>query len=163
MMKAYTVQIAGGAIAAFFAVIPLTTSAEEMMCTMQYQPVCGARTVQCIKAPCHPVYETFGNRCVLDNADAVYIHDGECTDAETGPYIPAPTKPTNTVPKAKTTNAVKIAIDGVPLTSVNVDLSNTDTDLAADAVVKQVEQQNDNKIVSLWRGLWTRVSTWLGL
>lgn len=160
-MKAYTLYTVGGAIATVLAMLPITTSAEAMMCTMQYQPVCGARTVQCIKAPCHPVYETFGNKCVLDNADAVYIHEGECTDTETGPYIPAQTKPANTVQKAKTTNAVKIAIDGVPLTSVNVDLSNTDTDLAADAVVQQSAQQDDNKIVSFWKGLWTRVSTWL--
>jgi len=53
--------------------------AEPMMCTMDYTPVCGKAQVQCIKAPCYPIYQTYGNKCSL-NADkkATYVKDGEC-------------------------------------------------------------------------------------
>lgn len=144
----------GSLVATFLLIVPAISGAEERMCTMQYEPVCGARIVQCIKAPCYPVYETFGNRCVLNSADAIYIHSGECTEKETGAYDPTPI--TN-VPKIKTTNEVTIAIDGVPLTSVNLDLSDTDTDRLATTV----ESPGEPTLVSLWKGLWSRVSDWL--
>lgn len=32
-------------------------------CTKEYRPVCGRVNVQCIKAPCPPVKETFSNSC----------------------------------------------------------------------------------------------------
>lgn len=83
---------------AFFA-IPSGASAEHIQaCTMQYAPVCGAREVQCVRAPCYPVYETFGNRCTLNAEHAQYIHDGECSPEETGPYNPQ--KPSVFVPPA---------------------------------------------------------------
>jgi len=63
----------------------------QTMCTMQYQPVCGARQVQCIQAPCYPVYETFGNACVMSIEGGTFIHEGECTASETGPIRPDPT------------------------------------------------------------------------
>ncbi|PIP73831.1 MAG: hypothetical protein COW88_00735 [Candidatus Lloydbacteria bacterium CG22_combo_CG10-13_8_21_14_all_47_15] len=34
------------------------------VCIALYQPVCGQVNIQCIKAPCQPVYETFSNSCV---------------------------------------------------------------------------------------------------
>ncbi len=53
---------------------------EQIMCTMQYQPVCASVAVQCIKAPCPAQLQTFGNACVMwTNKLATYIHDGECT------------------------------------------------------------------------------------
>lgn len=36
---------------------------EPRMCTMEYAPVCAEVQVQCIKAPCYPVKQTFGNTC----------------------------------------------------------------------------------------------------
>ena len=36
---------------------------EPMMCTMEYAPVCAEVQVQCVKAPCYPVKQTFGNTC----------------------------------------------------------------------------------------------------
>ncbi len=33
-------------------------------CTKIYKPVCGLVEIQCIKAPCNPIRETFGNSCV---------------------------------------------------------------------------------------------------
>lgn len=69
-------------------------SAEEgKVCTMQYQPVCGAKPVQCIKAPCYPQYHTYGNSCMLAADDATFIHEGECTATETGPVKPEEPKP----------------------------------------------------------------------
>lgn len=60
-------------------------------CTMQYDPVCGAREVQCITAPCYPQYETFGNECMLRGEGATFIHKGECTPEESGPVTNLPT------------------------------------------------------------------------
>ncbi len=52
---------------------------ETKICTMQYAPVCGEVQVQCIKAPCNPVKETFWNNCQLEsNSLATYLYDGEC-------------------------------------------------------------------------------------
>ncbi|HYF28774.1 MAG TPA: hypothetical protein VEA36_00200 [Candidatus Paceibacterota bacterium] len=59
-------------------------------CTMIYQPVCGAKEVQCVRAPCYPQYQTYGNACVMRNDHATLVHEGECTAAEAGPVIPTP-------------------------------------------------------------------------
>lgn len=50
-------------------------------CTREYMPVCGSVKVQCIKAPCNPVFETFSNKCELGNNQlAKKAYDGECKD-----------------------------------------------------------------------------------
>lgn len=46
---------------------------DQMMCTMQYAPVCGTE---------NGVYKTYGNSCVLSSEGATYQHEGECTAAE---------------------------------------------------------------------------------
>lgn len=43
------------------------------ICTMEYAPVCGSVQVQCIKAPCNPVKQTFGNSCMAKAAQATDI------------------------------------------------------------------------------------------
>jgi putative hemolysin len=49
------------------------------VCTMEYAPVCASVQVQCIKAPCDPIQQTFGNTCMMKaNKHAIYLHDGEC-------------------------------------------------------------------------------------
>ncbi len=69
--------------------LPAAYAAEPVMCPAIYQPVCGAQQVECIKAPCYPVYHTYGNSCELGAAgNATFIHDGECTATETGPIKP---------------------------------------------------------------------------
>lgn len=91
-MRAIRILLALSAV--FIATSPVAFARTEAFCTMQYQPVCGARQVQCIKAPCYPVYETYGNSCVLGAEGGTFIHEGECTAAETGPvrveenYVP---------------------------------------------------------------------------
>lgn len=56
------------------------------ICTKEYMPVCGQVQVQCIKAPCHPVQETFGNACMAKAVWATDITQGECT-TNTGTVI----------------------------------------------------------------------------
>jgi hypothetical protein len=57
---------------------------DTTMCTMDYRPVCGEVQVQCIKAPCPPIKQTFGNQCALDaNKLAKFLYEGECTQETT--------------------------------------------------------------------------------
>lgn len=59
---------------------PGNNEEEPTICTMQYEPVCASVAVQCIKAPCPPIEETFGNTCMMNaNKLATFLHDGECT------------------------------------------------------------------------------------
>jgi len=52
---------------------------EPTMCTLEYMPVCAAVQVQCIKAPCPPINETFGNACSMRaNKNATFLYTGEC-------------------------------------------------------------------------------------
>lgn len=57
-----------------------TTWDKWTVCTMEYAPVCASVAVQCIKAPCEPVEQTFGNRCTMNaNKLATFLYDWECT------------------------------------------------------------------------------------
>lgn len=51
-------------------------------CTKEYKPVCGFVEVQCVKAPCYPVAQTFGNQCMAENAQATNISQGSCTSSD---------------------------------------------------------------------------------
>jgi len=53
------------------------------VCPMIYDPVCAKVNVQCVKAPCNPVYENFSNSCVACINEVVesYIK-GECTSGK---------------------------------------------------------------------------------
>lgn len=54
---------------------------EATVCTMEYAPVCASVAVQCIKAPCPAIEQTFGNKCMMNgNKLATFLHDGECTN-----------------------------------------------------------------------------------
>lgn len=56
----------------------------EIVCTADYAPVCGLVQVQCIKAPCPPIYQTFTNKCELSkNKLAKFAYEGECKEDET--------------------------------------------------------------------------------
>ena len=50
-----------------------------VMCTLEYAPVCAEVQVQCIKAPCPPIKETFGNKCQMEaNKLAKFLYAWEC-------------------------------------------------------------------------------------
>lgn len=52
---------------------------EPTMCTLEYMPVCASVQVQCIKAPCPPINETFGNACSMRaNKHTTFLYTGEC-------------------------------------------------------------------------------------
>ncbi len=48
-------------------------------CSKEYRPVCGAKNVVCIQAPCNPIATTYSNRCMMDVDGASYLYDGACT------------------------------------------------------------------------------------
>lgn len=61
-------------VALFVLFVPMFVSAESpIMCTMQYDPVCGTE---------NGVYKTYGNGCVLGAEGATYQHEGECSALE---------------------------------------------------------------------------------
>lgn len=63
----------------FIGVFFASQSRAEVMCTMEYAPVCGKVQIQCIKAPCEPILQTFSNRCMLEaNKLATFMRTGEC-------------------------------------------------------------------------------------
>ncbi len=72
---------------AFVLFTPVTQAASDV-CTTDYSPVCGAHPVQCIKAPCYPVYQTYSNACMMERESASFIHSGTCTSEENGPVLP---------------------------------------------------------------------------
>lgn len=79
-----------GIIGTLFSLVPSVQAQTDMACTMQYQPVCGAQQVQCVKAPCYPIYKTYGNACVLNAEGATFLHEGECQVDESGSVVPEP-------------------------------------------------------------------------
>ena len=57
-------------------------SEQPTACTMEYAPVCASVAIQCIKAPCNPIEQTFSNKCVMNqNKLATFLHNGECWSA----------------------------------------------------------------------------------
>lgn len=62
---------------------------EPTACPALYAPVCASHQVECIKAPCYPVYQTYSNECVATGENATVLHAGACTSTETGPIKPS--------------------------------------------------------------------------
>lgn len=54
------------------------SAADQVMCTMQYDPVCAEKQVVCIKAPCYPIQQTYGNACTAWADGAKVLYKGEC-------------------------------------------------------------------------------------
>lgn len=55
-------------------------------CTREYMPVCAEIQVQCIKAPCSPIKETFSNKCEMENNSlATFLHTWTCETSENMP------------------------------------------------------------------------------
>ncbi|MEI8091211.1 MAG: hypothetical protein WCG98_02990 [bacterium] len=63
------------------ATLPVEDTTGGIACTMDYTPVCAEVQVECIKAPCPPIKQTFGNRCMMDvNKKATFLYTGECVE-----------------------------------------------------------------------------------
>jgi hypothetical protein len=52
--------------------LSLDTKEEPKMCTKEYMPVCAKVQVQCIKAPCNPILQTYSNSCMAWENEIVY-------------------------------------------------------------------------------------------
>lgn len=48
------------------------------MCTMEYDPVCAAKPVMCVKSPCPPIRKTFSNSCMAKNDGYTVLYKGQC-------------------------------------------------------------------------------------
>ena len=57
---------------------------EPTICTMQYDPVCAEKQVQCVTTPCDPVRTTYGNACMAAADQATIIFEWDCNIAEGG-------------------------------------------------------------------------------
>lgn len=55
-----------------------TSPRPEIMCTMEYDPVCVSQQVQCVMAPCPPIEKTFGNACEARAAGFLKFRKGAC-------------------------------------------------------------------------------------
>jgi hypothetical protein len=55
-------------------------------CTMEYNPICGSKSVQCIKAPCPAIQQTYGNICAMHVDKASFVSTGECK-TDTPPIV----------------------------------------------------------------------------
>ncbi|MBU2566735.1 hypothetical protein KKG46_04210, partial [Patescibacteria group bacterium] len=52
------------------------------VCIEIYQPVCGQVQVECIKAPCDPIKQTFSNSCkACQNPRVLSYTEGECAES----------------------------------------------------------------------------------
>lgn len=91
MFQVYTLAMKSFLVIAFaiftLILVPTTKAESPTICTANYAPVCGAQQVQCVRAPCYPQYKTYSNSCMLSADKGTYIHEGECTASETGPYM----------------------------------------------------------------------------
>lgn len=83
-----------------FGTMPLNALAtSHIMCTMQYDPVCGVDA--------KGAYRTYGNSCTLGAEGGTFVHEGECTGdegqvpEEPGETVVQPTAPS--IPEATAT------------------------------------------------------------
>lgn len=53
---------------------------DDIMCAMQYDPVCVEIEVQCITTPCPPIKQTASNACEAGKLNGVILHEGVCED-----------------------------------------------------------------------------------
>lgn len=58
---------------------------QQIACTMEYMPVCGLKSVVCIKAPCNPIQQTYGNKCMMQADGASFLHSGACRESSVSP------------------------------------------------------------------------------
>lgn len=52
----------------------MSTNDEPVLCTMEYNPVCASKQVQCITTPCNPIQQTYSNTCMMNADQATLVH-----------------------------------------------------------------------------------------
>ncbi|HRH55626.1 MAG TPA: hypothetical protein PK609_02050 [Candidatus Paceibacterota bacterium] len=159
--------------------IPGSASATSpVMCTMQYQPVCGTDM--------NGKYKTYGNSCTLGAENGTYQHEGECTDAELrgtqeGTYVP-PAHCTawydgcNSCSRTEDGNAVCTlrGCMGTPAAGYCTAYGETSTDVAPAPPVpapevsveasstQSLEAQPLQETPGFFARIWTSIATWFG-
>jgi hypothetical protein len=88
--------------------ISVLFGAGEKVCTEEYKPVCGQVEVQCIKAPCPPLKQTFSNRCLAENSKAQNITEGACKEDQVVNTAKDLIKVTNPTSQQKITSPVTL-------------------------------------------------------
>lgn len=63
----------------------VVVGSSPIACTKEYDPVCGAKPVVCITAPCNPVPTTYGNLCMMKADGATFLYSGACKDSTVSP------------------------------------------------------------------------------
>lgn len=89
-MNTTTTYLALAVTTVLFGYGAVAHAADTTVCTADYAPVCASHQVQCIKAPCYPVYQTYTNACQMQRDGSSLIHMGTCSLDESGPIKPAP-------------------------------------------------------------------------
>ncbi len=56
----------------------MTGTSVDTVCTEEYNPVCGELDVQCFRAPCLPLRETYSNECNAKKSGARIVSRGAC-------------------------------------------------------------------------------------
>lgn len=59
-------------------VVPPRSRPDTQVCTAQYKPVCAQKAVQCFRAPCPAVKQTFGNACEASREGYSVLFNGVC-------------------------------------------------------------------------------------
>lgn len=69
-----------------YGTLSVVSAAEtQTACTMEYAPVCAKVEVQCVRAPCYPIYHTYSNTCMMSSeSTAKMVHSDACTAFEEG-------------------------------------------------------------------------------
>jgi hypothetical protein len=122
------------------------------ICTMEYAPVCAAKQVYCIRAPCYPVYQTYGNLCQMSGDNAVLIHQGECTSSETGPVKPVPT---NTPPSAPPGSVGQPGKPIPPVSHIATSTGSTTMTATTSATTTTIQK------LGFLHSLWAHIIYWL--
>ncbi len=67
------------------------TASEDTFCAAVYQPVCAEIEVQCVRAPCNNIFQTFGNECEARRTgfNIKQLKSGECQPSPSTPTTSA--------------------------------------------------------------------------
>ncbi len=100
-----TIKLFGSLFVFFFAL----NIVNAQFCTMQYDPVCAEKQVQCVSAPCEPILKTYSNACFANLDKAKVLYKGECKTKISD--LPEPLEPVKETPAPAAPSKEASAID----------------------------------------------------